>query len=96
MSTEVIGWSHYSKRIMMNKQYSESEAQRIFALAAERQQQSESPQKNRLTLEDLEEAGLAAGIAPEFIKSAAADLLRPGSSPSLSNLFGYACIDTAK
>ena len=61
---------------IMNRQYSKEEAKRIFALAAERQQ-AEAATEEGLSLSELEEAGLAAGIDPVYIRSAASDVLRP-------------------
>jgi len=61
----------------MNRQFSKEEAERIFALAAERQHAKSTTEENLLTIEDLEEAGLAAGINPEYIRAAASDILRP-------------------
>lgn len=61
----------------MDHQFSEEDAQRIFALAAERQKTAEVAHDKKLTLAELEEAGLAAGIDPAYIRAAAADLLRP-------------------
>ena len=61
----------------MNRQFSKDEAKRIFALAAERQQSAASSTEEGLTLSELEEAGLAAGIDPAYIRSAASDVLRP-------------------
>ena len=74
----------------MDKQYSEEEAQRIFALAAERQQQSVKHEQNeaKLTIKDLEEAGLAAGIDPRFIQEAATELLKPERIPVYKTVLG--------
>ena len=72
----------------MDKQFSEEEAQRIFALAAERQQQSHKNREAKLDLKDLEEAGLAAGIDPQFIHEAAADLMRPERIPVYQTVLG--------
>lgn len=65
----------------MNRSFSEDDAQRIFALAAERQQAAKTEVRPQLTLADLEEAGQAAGLDPAHIRAAAADLLRPDRLP---------------
>jgi hypothetical protein len=46
-------------------------------MASERQHRAEENAASGLTLEELEDAGLAAGIEPDHIRAAAADLLRP-------------------
>lgn len=65
----------------MDHRFTEEDAQRIFALAAERQKVVETTRAKSLTLTELEEAGLAAGIDPAYIRAAAADLLRPERVP---------------
>lgn len=72
----------------MNRNFSKEEAQRIFSLAAERQQVRQSEVDEQLSLEDLEEAGLAAGIDPAFIRAAASDLLRPDRVTEQRNFLG--------
>ena len=60
----------------MPKRFSEADARRIFALAAERQHEA-GQEEPGLTLEELEEVGRAAGLDPAFVREAAADALRP-------------------
>lgn len=72
----------------MPKTFSEDDAQRIFALAAERQQRSPVPGREELSLDDLIEAGRAAGIDPEHIRAAATDLMRPERLPVQRTLLG--------
>ncbi len=72
----------------MKQTFSEDDAQRIFALAAERQQRSPDPGREALSLDDLLEAGRAAGIDPEHIRAAATDLMRPERLPVQRSLFG--------
>ena len=60
----------------MSKRFSESEAQRIFARAAERQHAA-ADEEAGLTVEELEEIGRTAGLDPAFVRAAAADALRP-------------------
>ncbi len=73
----------------MNRNFSKEEAQRIFSLAAERQQTTQSKEADQLSLEDLEEAGLAAGIDPAFIRAAASDLLRPDRATEQRYFLGF-------
>ncbi len=61
----------------MERRFSKDEARQVFANAAERQQAVQRADVDELTLAELEEAGLAAGIDPAFVRAAAADLLRP-------------------
>lgn len=72
----------------MSRYFSREEAERIFALAAERQQARLSAEENQLTLADLEEAGRAAGIDPAFIRAAASDLMRPDRATARRTFFG--------
>ncbi|MEZ4703067.1 MAG: hypothetical protein R2834_22255 [Rhodothermales bacterium] len=72
----------------MKKTFTENEAQRIFALAAERQQRTAEPEPTQLTLADLEEAGRAAGIDAAHIRAAAADLMHPDRLPVLNDVLG--------
>ncbi len=72
----------------MNRTFSEEDAQRIFALAVERQQRAQVEVKPQLSLTDLEEAGQAAGIDPAHIRAAAADLLRPDRIPAQRFFWG--------
>ena len=73
----------------MNRKFSKDEAQRIFSLAAERQQAKQKEDTNQLTMQDLEEAGAAAGIDPAFIRAAASDLLRPSRATEERKFFGF-------
>lgn len=73
----------------MNRNFSKEEAQRVFSLAAERQQAIQSSKDDQLTLQELEEAGLAAGIDPEFIRAAASDILRPDRATEQRSFFGF-------
>ncbi len=72
----------------MKASFSEDDAQRIFALAAERQQRSPDAGRDGLSLDDLLEAGQAAGIDPEHIRAAAIDLMRPERLPVQRSLLG--------
>ncbi|MGB3544916.1 hypothetical protein [Rubrivirga sp.] len=56
----------------MPKRYSEEEAQRIFALVADRQRAGAGP--DGLSLSELEEAARAAGLDPSLVAIAAAEL----------------------
>lgn len=73
----------------MKRKFSKAEAERIFSQAAERQQARQKEDANQLTLEDLEEAGKAAGIDPAFIRAAASDLLRPSRTTEERKFFGF-------
>lgn len=73
----------------MNRKFTKDEAQRIFSLAAERQQARQKEDDNQLSIEDLEEAGIAAGIDPAFIRSAASDLLRPDRITDQRKFLGF-------
>ncbi len=73
----------------MGRKFSKEEAERIFSLAAERQQARQIDDANQLSLEELEEAGLAAGIDPAFIREAAGDLLRPDRATEQRDFMGY-------
>lgn len=57
----------------MTRRYSEEEAQRIFALVAERQRTTPGADGG-LSLAELEEAARAAGLDPALVASAAAEL----------------------
>ncbi len=61
----------------MNRRFSPDEARQIFASAAERQQARHRDEAATLSLSELEDAGVAAGIDPAFVRAAAADILRP-------------------
>ena len=73
----------------MNRNFTKEEAERIFSLAAEKQQAKRKQDFNQLSLHDLEEAGEAAGIDPAFIRQAASDLLRPDRITEERNFFGF-------
>ncbi len=72
----------------MSRIFSKDDAEKIFAMAAERQQNDEMEAVEGLSLEDLEEAGRAAGIDPDYIRAAAADLLRPSRAPIQRTFMG--------
>ena len=71
----------------MPKRFSEAEAQRIFALAAERQHETGQPEAG-LSLEELEEVGRAAGLDPAIIREAAIDALRPETTDTTRRVLG--------
>lgn len=71
----------------MPKRFSEAEAQRIFALAAERQHER-GQEDTGLSLEELEEVGRAAGLDPAFVREAAIDALRPETTGTTRRVFG--------
>ncbi|MEM8488902.1 MAG: hypothetical protein AAF564_25380 [Bacteroidota bacterium] len=73
----------------MGRKFSKEEAERIFSLAAERQQAKRIDEVNQLSLAELEEAGLAAGIDPAFIREAAGDLLRPDRATEQRDFMGF-------
>ena len=73
----------------MNRNFTKEEAERIFSLAAEKQQTRRIEDMNQLSLEDLEEAGAAAGIDPAFIREAASDLLRPDRITEERSFMGF-------
>lgn len=60
----------------MPKRFSEADAQRIFAAAAERQHERGQTETG-LSVEELEEIGRAAGLDPALVREAAMDSLRP-------------------
>ncbi|MEM1116078.1 MAG: hypothetical protein AAF845_08405 [Bacteroidota bacterium] len=57
----------------MTRRYSEEDAQRIFALVAERQRAAQGAEGG-LTLSELEEAARAAGLDPRLVAGAAAEV----------------------
>ncbi|MEM1116079.1 MAG: hypothetical protein AAF845_08400 [Bacteroidota bacterium] len=66
----------------MARQFTEEEAQRIFARAAERQHQAPTP-AGGLTLDELQEIGAAAGLDPEHVAAAVAEAqVRPSPVPT--------------
>ncbi len=73
----------------MNRKFTKDEAQRIFSLAAERQQTTLDEDTNQLSIADLIEAGVAAGIDPAFISEAASDLLRPDRTTEQRKFLGF-------
>lgn len=72
----------------MSRIFSKDDAEKIFAMAAQRQQSDEMEASSGLSLEDLEEAGRAAGINPDYIRSAAADMMRPSRAPIQRTFMG--------
>ncbi|MEM6328453.1 MAG: hypothetical protein AAF791_15165, partial [Bacteroidota bacterium] len=58
----------------MPRQFTEQEAQRIFAHMAEMQRAEVSRAPSGLSLEDLREAALAAGLDPSYVTRAVAEL----------------------
>lgn len=60
-------------------QFSEDEAQRIFARAAERQHAA-NDEASGFSLDELQEIGLAAGLSPEHIAAAVAEVKATPSS----------------
>ena len=71
----------------MPKRFTETEAQRIFALAAERQHETGQDEPG-LSLEELEEVGRAAGLDPAFVREAAIDALRPETTGTTRRVLG--------
>ena len=71
----------------MPKRFSEADAQRIFALAAERQHEV-GQSETGLSLEELEEVGRAAGLDPAFVRQAAMDALRPETTGTTRRVLG--------
>ena len=67
----------------MPDRFSEEEARRIFARAAERQQASE-PASEGLSLDELQEVGRAAGLDPAHVAAAVAEVrsARPAAPPA--------------
>lgn len=72
----------------MSRIFSKDDAEKIFAMAAQRQQSDEMEAASGLSLEDLEEAGRAAGIDPDYIRAAAADMMRPSRAPIQRTFLG--------
>lgn len=69
----------------MSRRYSEEDARRIFARAAERQSRT-APSDRGLSLTELEEAARAAGLDPALVASAAAELEAPGPPRRLAGV----------
>lgn len=65
----------------MSRRFSEEEAQRIFARAAERQRATRVSDVG-LSLADLEEAARAAGLDPALVAAAAAEVDTPAAAPT--------------
>ena len=63
-------------------QFTEEEAQRIFARAAERQHTANDAAPG-FSMEELQEIGQAAGLSPEHIAAAVADVKAAAISPTL-------------
>ena len=70
----------------MKKQFSKEEARAIFERAAGRQRTANEGSGEYLTLEELEEAGRAAGLDPALIRAAVVDLSRLDRSPTFKTL----------
>ncbi|MEM1056198.1 MAG: hypothetical protein AAGI52_11775 [Bacteroidota bacterium] len=58
----------------MSRQFTEAEAQRIFAHMAEMQRADAARPSSALSLEDLQEAARAAGLDPRYVTRAVAEL----------------------
>ena len=71
----------------MPKRFSEADAQRIFALAAERQHETGQDEPG-LSLAELEEVGRVAGLDPQFVREAAMDALRPEATGATRRVLG--------
>ena len=71
----------------MPKRFSEADAQRIFALAAERQHER-GQSESGLSIEELEEVGRAAGLDPALVREAAMDALRPDPASTTKSVLG--------
>lgn len=74
---------------MTDRRYSKEEVEQIFASAAEAQElgRERSPATG-LTLAEMKEIGLEAGIAPDAVARAAAHLTAPASSSTSSRILG--------
>ena len=66
----------------MARQFTEAEAQRVFARVAERQR-AQATTDGGLTLEDLEDAARAAGLDPSLVAAAAAEVDSPAPARGL-------------
>ncbi|MDX1428832.1 MAG: hypothetical protein R3282_01040, partial [Rhodothermales bacterium] len=73
---------------MSGRKFSREEAEEIFAGAARRQQEARTKDESHLTLEELEAAARDAGIDAEFVRAAAADLLRPSHASHVRRFVG--------
>lgn len=73
---------------MDRRKFSREEAEQIFAGAARRQQEARHRDDAYLTLEELESAAKDAGIDPEHVRAAAADVLRPSHAPHVRRFLG--------
>ena len=62
---------------MDDAHFTGEEARKIFAEAAERQRMALEERRKRLSLDEVIEAGEAAGIDPAYLRQAAANVLRP-------------------
>lgn len=74
---------------MAEKRFTHEEAQRIFAAAAERQRAQEASRQDTLTLGELEEAALAAGLDPALVRAAALDEMHPDRLPVDRGVMGF-------
>ncbi len=72
---------------LMPKRFSEADAQRIFARAAERQHE-QGKAESGLSIEELEEVGRAAGLDPEFVREAAMSALLPDPAATTKTVLG--------
>lgn len=72
----------------MKRTFSKEEARQIFADAAERQQELVREADDHLTLDELEESALAAGIDPAHVRAAAEHLVRPAHSSAQRSFLG--------
>lgn len=73
---------------MDRRKFSPEEAEQIFAGAARRQQEARHLDQAYLTLEELESAAKHAGIDAEYVRAAAADVLRPSRAPHIRRFLG--------
>ncbi|OZC04352.1 hypothetical protein [Rubricoccus marinus] len=71
----------------MPKRFTEADAQRIFAAAAERQLERKQTEPG-LSLEELEEIGRTSGLDPELVREAAMDALRPDPAATTKTVMG--------
>lgn len=82
---------HDTARLLLTmdrRKFSREEAEQIFAGAARRQQEARHRDEAYLTLEELESAAKDAGIGPEHVRAAAADVLRPSHAPHVRRFLG--------
>lgn len=71
------------------REFKEEEVRAIFARAAERQHEAEAARSSSgLTLAELEAIGQEAGLDPEHVAAAAAELLKPHRAPIQNTFLG--------